>query len=341
MRARLLLITSFLLAYSANAQQQRVVLLEQFSNSGCPPCAVSTPPVLNHVEANPATTIAITYHTSFPYRDSMYFENPVDANARTSYYSVGGVPFSILDGGYYRGGTGSLVNQVATQFGNRQPAAPGYTIEILNATLVNGIFAAQVRFTSLSAANATAPQTAHLVVIEQTVLKSSYLASPGANSETEYKYVMRKMLPTAAGTALVNRGVGGSDIVDVQWPIRSIKSLAQVRLVAFVQNETNKNVGQAEMMTPAQTITSVAASQAPKLLTLYPNPATGSIVIGAQANLAAGTPIQIRSALGQIVWAGTYLPGAHISISGLANGVYAFEANTAAGGAVARLLVQH
>jgi len=319
--------------------QQRVVLLEQFSNSGCPPCAVSTPPVLAHVENNPATTMAIAYHTSFPYRDSMYFENPVDANARVAYYSVSGVPFSIVDGNAFRSTTSSLLNQLSTTFANRQNVAPNYQIEIINPTIENRELSATIRLTSLSNTNTTGVHTAHVVVVEQTVLKSSYLASPGANSENEYKYVMRKMLPTAQGTALQNRGLNGVDEYVVRWPLRAIKSIPEIRLVAFVQSETDKSIGQAQMITPTLLVTSLLQSKKSEQLTVYPNPAKESITIRPTEKITENAPLSIYNHLGQLVLQEAFVVGKPFSIKALPAGVYTVSAGNGSNASRTRLVV--
>lgn len=226
---------------------QRVVLIEQFTNSGCPPCAASTPPVFNYVNNNLADVVAIGYHTSYPYSDSMYFENPVESNARVAYYGSFGVPQSFVDGNYYSNSSSNFIPVMANTINTRKAIANKYNISNANTTITGNNLNTQIIFESLSASNVNDTLRAHIVVIEKNVLKSSYAASPGANSETNYEYVMRKMLPNQVGSFLINRSLNGKDTIAFNWAMQKIKNNTEVRVVAFVQNKNTKEVYMANM----------------------------------------------------------------------------------------------
>ena len=147
---------------------QRVVLIEQFTNSGCPPCAAATPPVFNYVNNNPADVVAIGYHTSFPYSDSMYFENPAESNARVSYYTVQTVPYSIVDGNYYANFSSSFNTVIANTINTRKAIANKYNITNLNNTISGNVLNTKFVFESLNANNTNDTLRAHIVVIEKT-----------------------------------------------------------------------------------------------------------------------------------------------------------------------------
>lgn len=226
---------------------QRVVLIEQFTNSGCPPCAASTPPVFNYVNNNPLDVVAIGYHTSYPYSDSMYFENPFESSARVSYYGSFGVPQSFVDGNYYSNSSSNFIPVMANTINARKAIANKYNISNVNTTISGNNLNTKIVFESLSTSNVNDTLRAHIVVIEKNVLKSSYAASPGANTETNYEYVMRKMLPNQVGSFLVNRSLNGKDTIAFNWTMQKIKNNTQVRLVAFVQNINTKEVYMANM----------------------------------------------------------------------------------------------
>ncbi|MDP1799893.1 MAG: T9SS type A sorting domain-containing protein [Bacteroidota bacterium] len=230
-----------------NSFSQRIVLIEQFTNSGCPPCAVSTPPVFNYVNNNPADVVAIGYHTSYPYSDSMYFENPVESSARVSYYGSFGVPQSFVDGNYYNNSSSNFLPVMASTINTRKAIANKYNISNVSTTINTNNLSTKIAFESLSASNINDTLRAHVVVIEKNVLKSSYAASPGANSETNYEYVMRKMLPNQNGSFLINRGLNGKDTITLNWAMQKIKNNVEVRIVAFVQNKNTKEVYMANM----------------------------------------------------------------------------------------------
>ncbi len=235
-----------LMAIPAMAQH-RVVLIEQFTNSGCPPCAGNTPVVASYVNARPDSVLMIAYHTSFPYQDSMYHENPAESNNRVSYYNVVGVPRSIVDGNYF---SGNLLATINTTIPNRQAIAPRYQISFLNSTLTGNLVDIALVMESIDPANQNESLTGHVVLVEKNVLKSSYVCCAGANAENEYPWVMRKMLPDAGGTSLLNTFSGGMDIINFSVAATNFKDLSELRIIAFVQNNTTKEIYQASMSNP-------------------------------------------------------------------------------------------
>lgn len=126
MKKTIIQFSIFLMTSSLSFAQQRIVLLEQFTNSGCPPCASSTPTVLNYVDTSPNDVVAIAYHTSFPYNDSMYFENPVQSNTRTSLYGVSGVPHTVIDGNYYSNGSPAFISVMSSTINARKAMPAQY-----------------------------------------------------------------------------------------------------------------------------------------------------------------------------------------------------------------------
>ncbi len=243
---------TIMLIYSATTgfSQSRKVLVEQFTNSGCPPCAGNTPVVAAYVNANPGNSIMLAHHTAFPYLDSMYFENAMQSNQRVAYYAVGAVPISRVDGNAFAGNLVPVINSVIP---SRSMVVPRYQVSFTTAGLSNNTVSATVQFLSTDATNGNENLVAHVVVAEKNVLKSSYVCCAGANTETEYPWVVRHMLPDADGTLLANKFLGGTDIVSVSWNANNIKNFNELRIIAFVQNNTTKEVYQAEIANPLGT----------------------------------------------------------------------------------------
>jgi hypothetical protein len=322
--------------------QSRVVLIEQFSNSSCPPCGAVSPAVYAFANNNQPDVAVIAYHTAFPYNnDSMYFENPTEATQRVNYYSVSGVPNSILDGNVYNGSTNPFVTNISTLVSNRLNVAPRYGIIASNLVLSGNQLSGKVKFTSLSNMNVSENLIAHIVVIEKNVLKSSYAASPGANSETEYGYVMRKMIPNGSGTILLSTALNGSDSVPFIWTLNTIKNKAELRVVAFVQNASTKEVHQAQLF---------GVSQAPVGLTenatslhntlIYPNPSTGEFSISFKT-LQHIKSLTIFDPLGKILFSENLSPATHFitRVVNLNPGAYYVKTETSTGSEIQKLLI--
>ncbi len=327
-------------AITATAQQ-RIVLTEQFTNSGCPPCASNTPTVLQYVTNNPLTNVAIAYHTSFPYNDSMYFENPAESNARVNYYNVFAVPFTVVDGNQYNGSTASFIPGMSAAYTSRAAVASPYTITTNGSQITGNTLQGEFMFTSLQNSNAGDSLVAHIVVIEKSVQKSAYLASPGANSETVYHYVMRKMLPGSSGTVLQNRQLNGTDTIPFTWNLQHIKSIAEVRVVAFVQNVTTMEVYQAVMSDPND-ITGIAANTNDTEFSLYPVPAH-DVVVAATLHPFTGT-VSVTDLIGRTAPVTTLtVENANtvtIPLHGLTPGVYMVNFRNENGTVVRKIIVE-
>jgi hypothetical protein len=255
----------------------RLVLIEQFTNAGCPTCGTYTPQIMQFVEANPSQVVTIAYHTEFPHFDSLYYENQADVDAKVDYYTIQYAPAAVLDGNQFQGSSPSLLPNIASSVSARAAIEPGYSINFLETTIADEQLSVSVIFTSL-ANNTGANLKAQIAVVEKNVLKSDYLASPGSNSETEYKYVMRKMLPDASGTILENRGQNQVDTLSLNWLIRKVKSISEIRIVAFVQNMDTKEVLQSAIFTPTIT-TGIPNQSQENTFELFPNPTNGILYL--------------------------------------------------------------
>jgi thiol-disulfide isomerase/thioredoxin len=277
----------------------KVVLIEQFTNSGCPPCASSTPPVYQFARTNPMSVAAIAYHASFPYLDSMHLENPTDANARIAFYGINGVPHSILDGSVYRASTATFIGQMQNQFLARKAVDPKFDIQVR--TSLSNDDSLQI-FVSVRLTDSTLLTDAirlHIVATEEEVLKSSYAASPGANSLNAYSFVMRKMIPEAMGVSLNNLVANLDTNFYFAWKLAKIKSRSQLRVVAFVQNPATKEVYQAAFDRPiANYLNNIPSVQE---IRIYPNPIVSGQLLTIQTSNSLGLKWDIRNLQGQMV----------------------------------------
>jgi thiol-disulfide isomerase/thioredoxin len=86
------------------ARSNRVVLLEMFTGSGCPPCVAADLALDAAMGRYPADSIvALAYHQNIPQPDPMVAANN---NDRRLFYSVNGVPTFEVDGVMIAGATG-------------------------------------------------------------------------------------------------------------------------------------------------------------------------------------------------------------------------------------------
>ena len=243
MKKSALLFLSILFTTIGFSQSQRMVLLEHFTQASCPPCGPANVIIQALLVANPDKITSINYHTSWPGYDPMYLHNPADAAARTSYYSVGSVPNSVLDGNAYNGlPNGWNINTVNALYAIPSPMeisifqelSPGN--DTIHATMI-------VKAT----AEITGQPSAFISVIEKHI---HFNSAPGSNGEKDFYNVMKKLLPEKTGVSLPGSMQAGEyAIIQSSWPLANVYNVDQLSLIAFVQNTINKGVYQAANVT--------------------------------------------------------------------------------------------
>lgn len=237
-----ILLSFLFLALSAmfvKGQSQRLVLLEEFTQASCGPCASANPGIMSILNANPTKITGIFYHTSWPGYDPMYLHNTVDPNARVAYYGINYVPYSVLDGNYYSGApSGWNINTVNTRYSVPSPLE--ITINTRLSVNNDSIYATMLVNAKADISGSLAAQ---LVIIEKHI---HFNSPPGSNGEKEFYNVVKKMLPSAAGTPLPNSmKTGDYLIIQSSWKLANVYTASELTAVGFVQNNSGKEVLQA------------------------------------------------------------------------------------------------
>ncbi|MCX6257892.1 MAG: Omp28-related outer membrane protein [Bacteroidia bacterium] len=235
-----------------NAQTQRLVLVEEFTQASCGPCASQNPGFDALLQANPTKVCVIKYHTVWPGVDPMNAQNQSQVATRVTYYGVDGVPMGMYDG------------KIDSSFAN-YPGSPGnFTQAIIdNAYAVPSPFTITVNHnlsSDLDSVFATVTVTAaeavsvgnlklHVVLVEDPI---TFSVEPGTNGETTFYNVMREMFPSDQGTAITNTWTSGqSQVFNFAEALPSyIYNLSKLSVVAFIQDNNNKNVKQAAKTAP-------------------------------------------------------------------------------------------
>lgn len=222
-----------------NAQNERVLLFECFTNTGCGPCAQQNPALDALIAANADRVAAIKYHMNWPSaNDPMYLHNTADNDSRKGVYNVTSVPHTVVDGirfGSTPGGLSqNMVNNwltIESPFEMRlsyevDEAANTITVHVMGraSTAVEG----NVRL--------------YVGVIEKEV---HFNSAPGPNGERDFYSVMKKLLPTASGTSLGSMEAGDYFAYTFTWELANIYNNDQLDAIAWIQNHGTKEVYQA------------------------------------------------------------------------------------------------
>ncbi len=243
------------LSQQINAQisaDGRLVLVEHFTQASSMSCANYDAMMDNVMESNTDKVVAINYHTFWPGFDPMYNDNPEDVNTRVAFYEVEDVPTTVLNGYVNESVTTSSIETTAT-------INVPFTIEI-TAELFNIIGSDSSNFpeaTTASEIEITATITASekvsgnlrafAVVLEENIC---YLEAPGSNGATNFKNIMKKMLPDAAGQGLSNFNAGSVATINEWWPLENVYDANELAVVVFVQDMTSKEIFQAAYARP-------------------------------------------------------------------------------------------
>ena len=79
--------------------QQHLVLIEEFTNTGCNPCASWSPELDQVIEDRLGECIAIKYHSGYPDSSDEYYNyDKLTQQTRLDYYGVTGVPTTFVNG---------------------------------------------------------------------------------------------------------------------------------------------------------------------------------------------------------------------------------------------------
>jgi hypothetical protein len=239
---KLILFTFFLAtAVLGFSQSQRLVMIEEFTQASCGPCAQQNatfdPLLLNNLDK----ATSIRYHTSWPGVDPMNAQNPTDVGIRVSYYNVNSVPFCFMDGVAPTGPnyTGAPANVTQAMINTEYAIPSPFTLSMYQ-WLSNANDTIFVNMVGQCTQASSGSVVAQLGIIEKHI---HFTSPPGSNGETDFYNVMKKMVPSAGGTILpTSFAPGDYFIVQGSWKLANVYSLSQLSAVGFIQNNTNKDV---------------------------------------------------------------------------------------------------
>jgi hypothetical protein len=297
----------------------RVVLVEQFTNSGATDTSPTEPNKFSNQQVNafiglPKTTneiVKIQYHVGFPGPsiDRLYMDNPQDASARAAFYGVTTTPYTYMDGirqsgDFYNPPDPPGFSWAPALFSQLSLESPKLRIDTIftqnqNTDGIEDSLTVVTRFTAIS--NLPADVVLHVVAVERQIT-----AVTGANGETNFTYVMKKMLPNALGTRFTYPLPANSAYeVKVHWVPRAYHP-DSLSLVVFAQHLRTREVYQAAFLKnlpylpPNSLVTSIENPFASNLH-LYPNPADEVLHIRLPEPTPVAVPVTLSDMQGRPV----------------------------------------
>lgn len=219
-----------------NAQNQRTVVLECFTSTTCGPCASANPNLDALINNNTDKLIAIKYHVNWPAAgDPMNLHNPGDVSSKVSFYNINAVPYSVGDGTWI-GNSSSVSQSLVNQW-----AAVESPIEMRMTHYFNA--AQDTMFVVVMGKATTAINSNNLKlnisVIEKTM---EYATAPGSNGERIFHNVMKKLLPSAAGTSINAMEAGDYFAFKYSWALANVMNISELTAVAWLQDSNTKQM---------------------------------------------------------------------------------------------------
>jgi len=245
MKKTFTLIIVLLIGLQSFSQTQRKILVEEFTQASCAPCASANPALNALLQANLDKATAIKYQVWWPGYDPMYFHNTADVDTRVALYAVTGVPNMTMDGDVFQGHpSGFTQNMINTEYAVTSP----FEIDVIH-TISADFDSIYITVTITAAQDITGNFKGFAVMTEDHI---EFASAPGSNGETEFFNVMKKMYPDAGGYTLPSTWVDGQvETMEFAAPIPwYVYKINEIAVVAFVQDLTTKNVAQAEFSEP-------------------------------------------------------------------------------------------
>lgn len=267
----ILLLTLFIGLFGyISAQTQRMVLIEEYTNASCIPCAQQNPAFNALLDQNTDKVISIKFQTSFPGFDPFYYNQDIPAelrdvvDSRFSMYGLSGVPSATIDGvvpsnDYGGGGLSTWTDQA----GNGYNGGPyGYNQAVIDhAYSQESAFELNVDYSVdgdrttgynmnavVTIINATMDSitldghTFHLMMVEE---ESVFPEPPGNTNEAEFFDIFRGHFSTPQSLSGV-MAPGDTLPLDYTRMMPSyIYNKAEIGLVSFIQNTSTLEVMQA------------------------------------------------------------------------------------------------
>lgn len=335
-------------------ERSRVVLLENFTNTSAAANTTNATSLHNSKYSNPLLSgdvnageiVKIQYHTPFPGDDPLNKENEPMNNSRTAFYGITTAPAARVDGGYENGSFISWFDG----YNDDRVLTPA--LLKINATANKVGSDVKINVTITNTTGQSIPLDGvnlFTVIVEKEVLRTGNETLFGSTSNTEFAYVARQMLPSAAGISLSGSLGGGNDytgLPEITWSHPN----GGDAIVVFIQriDDTNKTVYQAHIIESPplpETVTATEDTEYTKNIYIYPNPANNLVNIELPAAADKSIPVSLTDAFGRIVYQAEFRAGEKvktISISNIAEGIYILQLSAPQGSKVIKkVLVTH
>ena len=283
---------------NSNAQSERMVLLEVFTSTTCPPCATANTFFDNWYKtfAQANKVAVIKYHVWWPSpgNDPFYAQNRGENKARNNFYANNYAPHGFVNGNKdAQDGASNWISLINSELS--KPTNISISINWKQNNLNSGVVTVKVTpDTNATFLNVT--YVLHTSIVENNI------AYTGTNHDPMHSQVMKKMFPSDTGlTITLARGISNEYSFPVE--IASYWKAENCQFVSFVQIKETK-----EVLNAARFVGKILNAKEDEiipnkfaLLQNYPNPFNPSTKIKFQIPQNEKIKLSVINSLGVVV----------------------------------------
>lgn len=323
-----IMILLLLVLVSISFAAQRVVLFEDFTNSGCGPCWSAEPQINAFIAANIASgnLCIVRPHVDWPSgTDPIFLANPIEQNARKAQYGVSSVPYLKMDGIV-------SVSAATLQTSYDQRLAEPAIIDIdvaRNGDDESGTFS--YRIIAEEDPEWTFPMHIWSLIVEDNIPGAGYWAG------SVFEQALRMDVFSPVGQAITFEGpfpdtiyVDAEYEIDASWDADEIHLATFIQCVLHISEHEVENAHWAKFLDLETGISEESWDNSNRvLLSVGPNPSNGTFAISAVLPENAIGNIEVFDLTGRTVATGTVAEMQNISVD--ESGLYLVRLSTPEG----------
>ena len=274
-------------------ERSRLVVLEHFTNLTDDDSDNAEFSINNIANKDTLDVIDIHYHVNFPGSDAMNVFYPAGPSARTLYYSVADVPYSVMDGKDHFISNLGIHEWSDTVMVMRALVDPQVVVNLDAEFSGSNTLNINAQVNTLIGFDVSDAVTLHLVVLEEVVTENTI----------DFENVVRAMLPDPGGTQIFNLGDLGSYNLTESWTFDPAKvDTAMIVVVAYVQDEDTKEIYQAAVINFGGVATNVFGQKFEQMkFNLYPNPVSDEMYISFNGSITDQYEMEIFNDMGVLI----------------------------------------
>ncbi len=329
--------TVTLLVNVVNQIVQRLPMHESFTSSTCAPCVAGNQNLATQFAANPGKWVCLKYQMSWPGNGDPYYT--AEGGDRRTFYGVNSVPQLWVDGGL-----GINTSSYTSAQLNARYNVPSFVNLSANYTISGNTVDMNINI------NPVADIQSNNLKMQVAIFEYTTHNNTGTNGETEFKYVMKKMVPDAMGTSLAPLVAGTNVTQSLTYtfqgiyrlppnalsPINnaienSVEEFGDLGVVVWLQDQTTKEIFQSCYATILVGTTEIGNPDG--IISIFPNPAKTEVNVHYFLAEEASVSVDIYSMMGQKVSSVENIrtaSGSHYQVfdtQNLTNGIYIMNLN--------------